>query len=275
MSQPTTPSSEREMVLDEAFDSAFCRPIARRIAKAAAPTRLQPNHITAIATVFGVTGGVLFAFPGYGPLYGALLYLTMMVVDCADGDLARLRGGGTWRGRILDGLGDMVSFIAVHVGVWLHLWFYDPTFFDYTLHPAALFVLMSAAGLSVIWGSTTLDGIKQKLKPDSLDKHIDAYRAELRGPFDHFLYWFLRNYSKTIDNASAGEQGASYRFFRRVQWVGPTHHNVGFVIAGLLTPFVPYALWVYVFVALVPANVYLFLVVRHAKGELDEEPALA
>src|SRR5690606_26772910 len=109
------------MKLDEWFDTAFCRPAARPLAEALAHTRITPNHVTGLSALVGVLAGICFALDGRMPMIGAILFLGMMVLDCTDGQLARLKGGGTWRGRVLDGLADMVCAFSVHLGMLIHL----------------------------------------------------------------------------------------------------------------------------------------------------------
>ncbi len=255
-----------KLVLDESFDAGFCRPLARPIARAASKTPLTPNQLTLIATFFGVLGGALFALPGLWPAVGAAIYLGMMVLDCADGELARLRGGGSWRGRVLDGIGDLTSATAIHVGMLVHLSLYPPDVMGTTLHPVVVFSIEVLVALSIVWSSMILDGVKQRLKPASIDRDVASYRAEVKGPVDRFLYWFLVNYVVKIDRAGGGEKYASYPLFRMVQWVGPTHHNLWAVIAGLAMPFLPHAYFAYFAFAIVPANLFLLLALRRARS---------
>ena len=65
----------------------------------------------------GIAGGVFFAGGDrIGFVLGALLYGLSNVLDCCDGMIARLKKNGTPTGRIVDGLVDYVTAVAVYAG---------------------------------------------------------------------------------------------------------------------------------------------------------------
>jgi hypothetical protein len=64
----------------------------------------------------------MFGFGSYTFLFiGALLYFTSNVLDCADGQIARLKKNGTKVGRIVDGFVDYIVSIFVFVGIGIGL----------------------------------------------------------------------------------------------------------------------------------------------------------
>src|SRR5438105_12052468 len=95
--------------LDESFDAIVCRPLGRLIARGFMRTTVTANQVSGMAAFCGAVAGAGFAFPWPFPLYGAIMLFTMMVLDCADGELARQGRGGGWRGRVLDGMADLVT----------------------------------------------------------------------------------------------------------------------------------------------------------------------
>jgi phosphatidylglycerophosphate synthase len=104
--------------IEEAFDLLIYRPVAFLFVKLVYPTNLTPNQVSAIAMVVGAAGGVLFGFGYYNYLLlGSCLYFVCNVLDCADGQIARLKKTGTKIGRIVDGFIDYVVSSVVYAGI--------------------------------------------------------------------------------------------------------------------------------------------------------------
>lgn len=109
---------------DLPWNTYVCRPIAAVVVAAVAPTPITPNQITLIALVVaGASAALLAALPGYaGALAAVLLFELSYVLDCADGMLARHRGGGSIQGHLLDFLMDEIKAFMVLAAVAVHLW---------------------------------------------------------------------------------------------------------------------------------------------------------
>lgn len=82
---------------------------------------ITPMKLTLASIALGIASGVVSGLvPELGPsmaIYGALLLVLHVVLDCADGMLARLRGGGSNLGMLVDGLGDGVVGVAYWAGI--------------------------------------------------------------------------------------------------------------------------------------------------------------
>src|SRR5689334_3327751 len=115
MSEGSTRMMKRD--LDESFDALVCRPLGRLVARGFMRTTVTANQVSGMAAFCGAAAGAAFSLPYPFPSYGGILLFTMMVLDCADGEVARQRGGGSWRGRVLDGLADLVTAASVHIGM--------------------------------------------------------------------------------------------------------------------------------------------------------------
>jgi CDP-diacylglycerol---serine O-phosphatidyltransferase len=100
------------------------RPLGRRLAAVAARAGWTPNQVTALSGILTFTGIGLVAAarptPGVGILV-ALLLMAGYALDSADGQLARLRGGGTLTGEWLDHMIDCTKGAALHVAVLVSL----------------------------------------------------------------------------------------------------------------------------------------------------------
>jgi phosphatidylglycerophosphate synthase len=114
-------ASLKSPAVEEPIDLFVHRPLAFVIAKLAAHTPATPNHLTATSMALGCVAGLtLFAPDPRAPVLGALLLFLSQVIDCSDGMLARIRGGGSPLGRMLDGCADSFTMLFAVAGT-LHL----------------------------------------------------------------------------------------------------------------------------------------------------------
>src|SRR5918993_5056224 len=96
------------------------RPLGRRLAALAYVAGLTPDRVTGISACFTFAGIALVAATEPGPALGLLIAVLLVVgyaLDSADGQLARLRGGGTPRGEWLDHVTDAVKNASLHLAV--------------------------------------------------------------------------------------------------------------------------------------------------------------
>ncbi len=100
-----------EYLLTELVYRRFSRPLARVFAK----TPLSPNAVTFIATATGLLAALLIAL---GEVYLAVLVLFLsQILDCTDGDLARITGRVTRKGAFLDRVFDRFVDAAIIAGI--------------------------------------------------------------------------------------------------------------------------------------------------------------
>lgn len=101
------------------------RPVGRVFAATAYKWGLSPNAISIISAACSFTALIVLALAtpslGSGLLVAALLVLGY-ALDSADGQVARLSGGGSARGEWLDHMFDAVKTSAFHLAV-LIMWF--------------------------------------------------------------------------------------------------------------------------------------------------------
>lgn len=103
------------------------RPLGRLLAALAHQARLTPNHVTSASALLTVAGAVLLAAgpPSAVRSVGAALVLALAyALDSADGQLARLRGGGGPVGEWFDHVVDAGKTVLVHGSVLVaaYLW---------------------------------------------------------------------------------------------------------------------------------------------------------
>lgn len=87
-----------------------------------APTRLRPNHLTTLRLLTGVAAALAFAQGGeLWPSIGAAIFLVSLLLDRADGELARQTGRSSPGGHTYDLVSDctasVIAFIGIGVGL--------------------------------------------------------------------------------------------------------------------------------------------------------------
>lgn len=96
------------------------RPIGRHLAAAAFRLGLTPNMVTGISAVFTFAGIVLVASVAPAWWLGIVVWACLALgyaFDSADGQLARLRGGGSASGEWLDHVVDATKIASIHLAV--------------------------------------------------------------------------------------------------------------------------------------------------------------
>jgi phosphatidylglycerophosphate synthase len=104
-----------------------CRPPAAVVVYFLRGTRITPNQVTLLATVVTAISCALFVvLPGWwGALVAALVFEFSFVLDCVDGQLARLRKTTSVIGHHLDFLMDEIKAFLVFGSVAARLWRYS------------------------------------------------------------------------------------------------------------------------------------------------------
>jgi phosphatidylglycerophosphate synthase len=109
----------RDGPVDTYFNRKLSRPITRWLLR----TSLSPNHITVLSCMIGVFGALCFLPGGYwGPVLGALLLQFSVVLDCCDGEVARVKFMESPLGDWLDIVCDTVVHIAIFLGMGVAVW---------------------------------------------------------------------------------------------------------------------------------------------------------
>lgn len=108
-----------------AYSRFVNRRLGRLLAALAFHAGLTPNMVTGISAVFTATGVALLAalHPSVPVALGVTGCLVVgYALDSADGQLARLRGGGSPAGEWLDHMVDAVKLPALHLAVLIGLY---------------------------------------------------------------------------------------------------------------------------------------------------------
>lgn len=108
------------------LDYHAIRPFSYLLAKVFAYFGMHPNTVTIWSMVFGVASCAFFVHGSfyYEGSHGLLMNLIAIVLlmiadilDCSDGQLARLTGKKSHLGRILDGIAGIVWFVPIYLAI--------------------------------------------------------------------------------------------------------------------------------------------------------------
>jgi phosphatidylglycerophosphate synthase len=99
-------------------DTYVNRRISRVFTRLFLKLRVSPNTITGMSTLIGLLAAVAFAFGTYiSGIIGALLLQLSAIVDCCDGEVARITFAESRLGEQLDLYADNVVHIALFAGL--------------------------------------------------------------------------------------------------------------------------------------------------------------
>src|SRR5687767_4625850 len=131
------------------FTEYVARPPAAIVVYFLAKTPITPNQVTFLSAVVAAGAAAMFALlPGYMWLVvAALVFEFSFVLDCADGQLARLRKIASPLGHLLDFLMDELKAMFMFGAVAIRLWQETQDERLLVIGLAGLFCL--AAGLSL------------------------------------------------------------------------------------------------------------------------------
>ncbi len=122
-------AAQKSSVNAPAYSRWVNRPLGRRIAAAAYLRGLTPNQVTGISAVFTFSGIAALLLVPPTPLLGlavSALLVAGYAFDSADGQLARLRGGGSPLGEWLDHVVDSVKNTSIHLAVAVSWFRFEP-----------------------------------------------------------------------------------------------------------------------------------------------------
>jgi hypothetical protein len=167
-------------------------------------TGITPNMITILSIFVGAAVGYFF-YPDnlvYN-IYGILLLISANILDCVDGQLARLTGIKSAIGRILDGFAGDIWFTCIYVAFALRL----GDEFGYT---SFFFVIAVTSGLSHLIQANITDYYKtlhlyfiskEKGAEFQSSEQVSARHKEMKygvSKFFYFLYCFYTSLQEKI-----------------------------------------------------------------------------
>ncbi len=285
--------------IDEWWDTYINRPLAGVLVRSVANTSVTPNQLTVMSGTCGVAAG-LFIARGQGNwlVLGAMLLMASMIFDCADGQLARLRGGGSFIGRMMDGYADWITAMALHFGIWGFFFANGFSIFGREFSGLfATFLPALAAGVSMALHSMLYDFYKNRYLGLTGDGHNDTHspedvreRIRAAGSAGERAYlWFYWLYCRTQASVAVEQEDDDRpvdprvarirrhflsREMRLLGPVGPTLHLVTIATSIVLAGYFSWGIYVYLAYSVVFANVYLAViavVLRRLESRMEVE----
>ncbi len=164
--------------VEEVIDLLIYRPLAFLLVISVYRTRIRPDHLTLAAMVMGIIGGVFYASgTRAGCIAGAVSYLLFNILDCSDGQLARVKKNGSSIGRLLDGIADYIAAIAVYFGIAVG-------YSNKPDQPFSMIILLVIAGVSIIIQESLVDYYRTRFldivlqREDTFDEGLAQYRKD-------------------------------------------------------------------------------------------------
>ncbi len=264
---------------EEILDLYFFRPLSFLFVKLIYSTDITPNQISVVSMLFGILTGVMFGFGSYQFfIFGAVALLVSNILDCADGQLARLKKNGTGIGRIIDGFIDYVTGLSIFAGIGIGLSVATGNY-------AYVWILTAAAGFSRVLQNMLFDNYRNMYliyvydKGSNIPKEIEEYTRlkrmleKTKGRYvEKFLVNIYIKYSSVqkntaqdkVLNVSSGEyKEKNIMLLRAWSWIGSTTHLAAVALA-CFTNRVEYYLWA----TITLGNVYLLIMYIIQKSAL-------
>ena len=117
LEQPdTAKTTYKTHEVEGVLDLFFYRRIGYWLAQAFARLKITPAGVSLLGALCGVMAGHLYFYRNLAiNVAGMALHVCANALDNADGQLARLTGAGSRKGRIIDSLADHLVFVSIYV----------------------------------------------------------------------------------------------------------------------------------------------------------------
>ncbi len=272
--------SVKNRELEEFADYYFFRRLSSWLVPVLAFLKLSPNQVTFLALVAGFVAA-FFYFKGFF-LLGSLSLLAAVVLDCADGMLARYTRSYHPLGKIIDGTCDFFWTVAIWSCLYFgrHLEPYAPTY---------LFYLMFSAGALIPLHCWTFESVKSRylslLDPqpagmlmsaeESWKKYHQSFHQKKY--FEAFFYLLLAGYQKIfapVGGVTLTESERRKAFevlkapLRLWTFCGEGTHHFIMIFFGCLSFFNPKWMLLTFWVILIPINIIWLWAILWWRGQM-------
>lgn len=255
---------------EEFFDLIFFRPLAFIIVKLIYRLPITPNQITVVSFIAGLFASWYFS-KGIASMFAwaALWYTIANILDCADGQLARLQKSGTLLGRIVDGVVDYIISLAIFIGIGLGLeaagngmWLLVILAGVSSAVHAMFFDHYQSEFISTVRGDPDKSGLQSEL--DQFTGEIESLKSEHRDWVKVFFLSLYVWYLHLQQRASTREHvyqfdPQTYRrqnllMIRLWSFLGPTTNRTLLIVCALVGR-IEWYLWI----VIVAGNAWLYI----------------
>ena len=154
-----------------------CRPPAAIFVWLWKDGRITPNQVTFLATLVALGSCAMFIFlPGWeGAIAAALVFELSFILDCVDGQLARVRKTASPLGHHLDFLMDEIKAFFVFGAVTVRLWrFGDPALAD-------IYLLVGLGGMACLGAGLAMTTFMRRQEYGAAPVTEDGQPAQISG----------------------------------------------------------------------------------------------
>ena len=96
-------------------DKYFYRKLSRPTARILYKLKFEPNQVTLLSFILGILSGVIFYYRMF--ILGLIVLFISEILDCADGDLARMKKKASKKGEFMDSFLDRIVEAFVIYGL--------------------------------------------------------------------------------------------------------------------------------------------------------------
>jgi len=171
-----------------AYSRFVNRRAGRLLAAAAYRAGLAPNHVTVVSACFTFAAVALLAVAPpawWSGLLVAVLLLVGYAFDSADGQVARLRGGGTIAGEWLDHVVDAVKVSTLHLALAVGLYRADVVDPSWLLLPLAYSAVWSVLFFTMILNDQLRRQAGGTMRATRTDERPSVLRSLVVAPTDY------------------------------------------------------------------------------------------
>lgn len=190
-------ASLKSIETENYIDRIFYRPIGFRIARLLRNTGVTPNMITVISIFVGAATGFFFYHDDlWHNIVGILFLVCANILDCVDGQLARLTGIKSKIGRILDGFAGDIWFACIYIGLALRLANETGTYWFFALALLSALSHLFQANITDYYKTLHLYFIsKDKGAEFQSLEQVEAQHKQLKYGVAKFFYFLYRWYT--------------------------------------------------------------------------------
>jgi len=263
-------------------------------------TNISPNQVTFASIITGIIAGIAFYNVTPVALFiGAIFFQLSQILDCVDGQLARMKKVDSEFGRILDGIADYIVGFAVFggamLGIYNHFGQFSPNWASFQIFDfsqSAVIWLFVIAGITMTLHSLAYDFIKTKFMSllktgeDAIVRdHTDLFNDYKKNGnklsfHKRIMMQFYMKYSAFQQKLVGGKQFNKLKytakerekilkdnktFFKLWSWMGPNSHFIWVVIAAVMGD-----LMLSIFFLLIVANIYSTTMLIYTKQKFKK-----
>lgn len=238
--------SLKMLEVEELLDLILYRPLALVFVRLVYKSPLTPNGVTFMSLLSGLVSAYEFAQGTVsGMAWGGIWYAIANVLDCSDGQLARLQGSGTPLGRLVDGVVDWIISIAIFAGLAIGM--------VGSTGDTTIWYLVTAAAITSAVHAFFFDLYQQQFisivrgQQNFVDRELEKIRQQASGSGGGmFKQLFLSIYIKYLEAQSNSRsakvpayppdlyRSTNKNVMRFWTLLGPTTNRSLLIIAGLL-----------------------------------------